>query len=174
MKQITWIILLAAVLGLFVTSGCEGINNDINDFRETYPDASLVAVDEDGDGLPETYMADIDGDGIPDGEVPGVRDKLAASAQLDDMAAVALPGVGALFGPAVGGICLLIGGLWGRLKPAKRALFWQGVATEVIDSVQEYRNGLNTSEKAKMSEVMDDNQTTATKNAVNDVKVSAE
>ena len=122
------------VFSLLLVGGCAGISSLVDDFKADNPDASIVAIDEDGDGLPEALGSDTNGDGLVDEELPGSRAYFAEAELFDQGISDLLLTLG-LSIPFAG----IAGKFWGAYKPAKRAVNAERLFKGVVDSVQRVR-----------------------------------
>lgn len=129
-----WITGALALAMIVMLSGC-GMGKLLQDFSADNPDATIVPIDDDGDGVPEAYGADLDGDKVSDKEIPGSRERLAEAGFLDENVELLLLTIGGLGIPGVG----LAGKWWGKLRPTKRAIHWQTMFGGVVKSVQAVR-----------------------------------
>ncbi len=124
-----WIMLI--VLCAVFVGGCASV---LKEFRQENPNAAIVIIDEDGDGLPEAYGADEDGDGVSDREIPGSREQFEQAGMLDGNIGLLLATIATVF-PAAG----ILGRLSDKIKPTKRTLHWQAMTKGLIKSFQTVR-----------------------------------
>jgi len=142
-----WILVAVVVATLTVTAaaaGCGGMQKLIDSYRSEHPGAGgPVAIDDDGDGVPEAYGVDLDADGKADTdedgkviEIPGTRAKLAEAAEADSqlgLLATTLAGLGI---PAVG----VLAGWLARLKPTRRVAHLETLFRGLVNSVEGVRD----------------------------------
>ena len=128
------------IVGMLLT-GC-GLQS-LKTFKAENPGYGVIGVDENKDGQTDTYVVTKDGVTVTDAdgrpvEVNGVREEIAAATLFtDELMAWGT----ALNIPLLG----LAGLLWRRLSKLRQS------ASEVIESVQNYRNTLAPAAKANMN-----------------------
>jgi len=148
----------------FSFAGCTSMNEALATWTGEHPGISPVAVDIDGDGVPDAYVGDTDGDGILDTEIPGTREAFASAGLIDTMGANATEMILGLFG--LGGLGTAILTMWKKYKVVKRGLALQVAFNEVVASV---KNGLSSMEpegKEAFTKALSDKQCTTTEKAV--------
>ena len=128
------------LLMLMTLSGC-GLKNVAMDYLADNPDANIVMIDDDGDGLADALGVDQDGDGKADTdetgtaiEVPESREHFAEATAADTGLETILALVAALV-PITGVGATLVA----RLKPAKRIAHHAAMATGLVKSVENIR-----------------------------------
>jgi len=154
-KQIA--ITIALLLPILVLPGCfaQRTQQIIDAFRGINPTVGVLPVDEDKDGLPETYGIDADGDGQVDEdedgkpiEIPGVRAQFNAAKTADMDLSEIFTILGTIVGvPGIG----LIGSYIGRRKPIQRLNTMQAGLATVVKSFDEARVDSDASDILKFS-----------------------
>ena len=154
LKRLLAVLLLAVVIG-----GC-GLGVALKDFAGVNPNLTSLPKDENGDGVPETYVV-VTNSGAPvmdpdtgeQMEVPGARASLAAAAATDTGMADLLMTIGLLAGvPGAG----LAGKWWGALKPTQRATHAESMFSGIVRSVQTIRKdpGLNAEALTEVNRIL--------------------
>lgn len=158
------IVMVTAVLAVGMVTGCASMNEAIADWTGEHPDVAPVAVDIDGDGIPDAYVADTDGDGVLDTEVPGTREAFASAGVLDTVGANATEMILGLFG--LGGLGTAIGTMWRKHKVVKRGLALQVAFNEVVRSVKNGLAGMEPAVAADFTKALANTQSSETETAV--------
>ncbi|NLF30561.1 MAG: hypothetical protein GX591_06705 [Planctomycetes bacterium] len=147
--------LTVLIVTSFLLTGCMG------GLEPLAAGAPTVALDEDGDGVPEALVyADADGRPLTDpatggpAEVPLSRERFAAAGGVDTAVAGLLETLGMLGVPLAGGV----GALWGRARPARRALHAETLFRGLVGAVQHAREngGLSADALAQLDAALSD------------------